>query len=340
MKMQGITFGDKHTFDDWGLCLVEAPFVESAEPNTNLLEIDGANGYINLTEVMTGEPTYKSRKHTWKFKTDADRSDWTEIMRDIASCVHGQYLEIRLDEQQGGYYEGICSVEAPTVKDRVLYLNISATLQPFWYENDYTIFKEAWGATEERAISLKGVHASNEGKTDTDLRFGTTTFPELDLSQYDTLRIFYDVPRGGKLWSTNNEFTVTIAGSVGGAFIKSYTVPTSETRKYFVDIPTSEIKESVDDLSKIWRIETSLLSGMYCQGIITGHFVKCSGSAVSVNPVIQSSYAGSVVSGNITEAYTVGTYECSNIKIPPEGTELCFKKSSGSVMISYRRMWL
>ena len=69
--MQGITFGDKHTFDDWGLCLVEDPFVDAADPNLNLLEIDGGNGYINLTEVMTGEPTYQSRKKTWKFKTDA-----------------------------------------------------------------------------------------------------------------------------------------------------------------------------------------------------------------------------------------------------------------------------
>ena len=94
--MQGITFGDKHTFDDWGLCLVEDPFVDAADPNLNLLEIDGGNGYINLTEVMTGEPTYQSRKKTWKFKTDARRDDWTDIMRDIAKSVHGQYLEIRL----------------------------------------------------------------------------------------------------------------------------------------------------------------------------------------------------------------------------------------------------
>ena len=215
--MQGITFGDKHTFDDWGLCLVEAPFVDAADPNLNLLEIDGGNGYINLTEVMTGEPTYQSRKKTWKFKTDAQRDDWTDIMRDIAKSVHGQYLEIRLDEQPNGYYEGVCYVDSHTVKDKVLYLNISATLQPFWYENEYTIFDETWSTTDERVVSFKGVPSPNQRTTDTDLRFGHTNFPELDLSQYDSLRIWYDVPRGGKLWS--RQFDVTIAGSVGGALL-------------------------------------------------------------------------------------------------------------------------
>lgn len=338
--MQGITFGDKHTFDDWGLCLVEAPFVDAADPNLNLLEIDGGNGYINLTEVMTGEPTYKSRTKTWKFKTDTQRDDWTNIMRDIARSVHGQYLEIRLDEQPNGYYEGVCYVDSHTVKDKVLYLNISATLQPFWYENEYTTFNESWSTTDDRVISFKGVHANNEARTDTDLRFGTTTFPELDLSQYDSLRIWYDVPRGGKLWSTARQFGVTIAGSVGGAFIKYYTVPSSVSHRWFVDIPTSEIKESVEDLTKIWRVETSLLSGMYCQGVISGHFVQCSGGAVSVNPVIQSSKSGVVVAGNVSESYKSGTYECTEIKIPPEGIELCFKNTSGSVIMTYRRMWL
>lgn len=336
--MQGITFGDKHTFDDWGLCLVEAPFVDAADPNLNLLEIDGGNGYINLTEVMTGEPTYQSRKKTWKFKTDARRDDWTGIMRDIAKSVHGQYLQIRLDEQPGGYYEGVCYVDSHTVKDKVLYLNISATLQPFWYENEYTTFDETWSTTDERVISFKGIPSPNQRTTDTDLRFGNTNFPELDLSQYDSLRIWYDVPRGGKLW--NRQFDVVIAGSVGGAFIKFYTVPSSASHRWFVDIPTSEIKESVEDLSKIWRVWTGSLSGMYCQGVISGHFVQCPGGSVSVNPVIQSSESGAVVAGNVTETYKSGTYECTEIKIPPEGTELCFKNTSASVTVTYRKAWL
>ena len=336
--MQGITFGDKHTFDDWGLCLVEDPFVDAADPNLNLLEIDGGNGYINLTEVMTGEPTYQSRKKTWKFKTDARRDDWTDIMRDIAKSVHGQYLQIRLDEQPGGYYEGVCYVDSHSVKDKVLYINISATLQPFWYENEYTTFDETWSTTDERVISFKGIPSPNQRTTDTDLRFGNTNFPELDLSQYDSLRIWYDVPRGGKLW--NRQFDVVIAGSVGGAFIKFYTVPSSASHRWFVDIPTSEIKESVEDLTKIWRVWTGSLSGMYCQGVISGHFVQCPGGAVSVNPVIQSSESGAVVAGNVTETYKSGTYECTEIKIPPEGTELCFKNTSASVTVTYRKAWL
>ena len=337
--MQGITFGDKHTFDDWGLYLVEAPFVESAEPNANLLEIDGANGYINLTEIMTGEPTYKSRKHTWKFKTDTDRSDWTDIMRDIAKTVHGQYIEIRLDEQPNGYYEGICTVEAPTVKENVLYLNISATLQPFWYENDYATFNETWTSAETRSIALTGMHSLGEGRTETDLRFGTASFPELNLSQYDSIRVVFDKDKGSKMWTTDNTFFLSVAAADGGAFLKQYTMPFSTIGRY-VNIPISDIKASVDVLSKVWRIWITGVSNAFIYGLISGHFVKCAGGAVSVNPIIRSSTAGNVVSGNITEHYDSGTYECNDIKIPPEGTELCFKNSSGSAIISYRRMWL
>lgn len=336
--MQGITFGDKHTFDDWGLYLVEAPFVESAEPNTNLLEIDGANGYINLTEVMTGEPTYKSRKHTWKFKTDADRSDWTDIMRDIAKTVHGQYLEIRLDEQPGGYYEGICTVDTPTVKEKVLYLNISATLQPFWYENDYTVYNETWTSADRKTIRLNGVHAANEPTYATDLRFGNTNFPELNLSQYTYLQIVYNENQGSKYWQEDKGFFVTVVGSSGGAFSKQYVV---SPPRYILQIPITELTKDTDlPLDKIWRIEISMLSNVKVYGVLTGHFVKCAGGAISVNPIIQSSTAGNVVSGNITEHYDSGTYECNDVKIPPEGTELCFKNTSGSAIISYRRMWL
>lgn len=336
--MQGILFGDKHSYRDFGLSLVEAPFVDPAEPNINLLEIDGGNGFINLSEVLTGETTYKTRKHTWKFKTNAKRNDWGVLLQKLYAYVHGKELKIILDELPWGYYEGVCSVGSPTVKDNWLYVDISASLQPFLYDNNLTTLSESWTATETRGISLGGKLASSS-YWNTLYRYGTDKFPELNISALSNIVITYDVPRGSKLWMTNRSVQVWIVGSQSGAYSTTFTVPASSTHKFIKKIPVSDIYSGIETYD-IFKIEVDYMSGARVSGEIEGHFVQCGNGSVSVLPVIQSSSSGTVSSGTVSEIYKSGLYSCENVKIEPGGSELVFKNSSGDAIISYRKAWL
>ena len=63
--MNGVKFGDKHTFDDWGLVLTEKS-LGLPEPKTSGVEIEGADGELDTSEVLSGEIKFSNRQLTFK----------------------------------------------------------------------------------------------------------------------------------------------------------------------------------------------------------------------------------------------------------------------------------
>ena len=53
--MNGVLFGDKHSFKDWGLILKERPDIKPPNVKTSYVDIAGANGSLDLTEVLSDD---------------------------------------------------------------------------------------------------------------------------------------------------------------------------------------------------------------------------------------------------------------------------------------------
>lgn len=106
--MKGLTFGDKHTYNDFGLRMI-LPFdgFSSPEVYKEYQEVPGRNGVIDLSETLTGEPIYKPRTFIARF--DLEESNPVNLKRkisDIRNYLHGQTHEIIDDDEPEWYYKG------------------------------------------------------------------------------------------------------------------------------------------------------------------------------------------------------------------------------------------
>lgn len=129
--MTGVTFGSTHT-STWGLVLTEAG-IGLPEPKTTYLDIPAANGSLDLTEALTGSVYYGTRELTFTFATKDSRSGmtWAELLATVTSAVHGQRLNIVLDDDPDWYYTGRCAVDSFATSGHLRQVVIKATCEPY-----------------------------------------------------------------------------------------------------------------------------------------------------------------------------------------------------------------
>ena len=133
--------GNKNTYDDWFLVPTSRPVVNPPEPKTNIIDIPGANGSIDLTESLTGDTVYDNRTGSWDFLVLNDRNPsitWYDLYSDIMDWLHGKHAKIYFNEEPDYYYEGRCSVDGWTSGDRYSSITISYNLKPFKLDKNVT----------------------------------------------------------------------------------------------------------------------------------------------------------------------------------------------------------
>lgn len=137
--MNGVTFDNKHSYWDWGLMLKDAPRITAPEAKTHYVEIPGAHGALDLTEMLTGKVQYKNRKIDLEFITTAGREDWSAVYSDILSALHGQMKDITLDDDPQHYYRGRVKVSEPERYKKSVVLKMSAEVEPFKRNREGTV---------------------------------------------------------------------------------------------------------------------------------------------------------------------------------------------------------
>lgn len=140
--MNGVLFGNKHSYKDWGLLLTDRPVISPPAVKTTYVDIPGADSHLDLTEELTHDVKYKNRDIKCSFHVLADRKNWHNIYSNIQDYLHGQKLKIILDEDPCYYYEGRCEVdswESSKVNSKIV---IKANVEP--YKNERFSSLEAW----------------------------------------------------------------------------------------------------------------------------------------------------------------------------------------------------
>lgn len=107
-----ITIGGKNTWDDWHLIPASRPLFNPPEVKTNMVEIPGGDGAIDLTSALAGRAVYKNRVGSWKFYVENGFKDWSVLYSEIMSFLHGQRMRAVLEDDPDYYYEGRFSVNA------------------------------------------------------------------------------------------------------------------------------------------------------------------------------------------------------------------------------------
>lgn len=131
--MNSVTFGRKNSYKDFGLILTSKD-IGLPDPKTETVDIAGADGVIDLTEVLTDDIKYKQRKLQFTFTVMDSMNEWSAILSEISNYVHGKRLRILLDWDKNYYYEGRCKVNQFKTNKRLATIVIDAEVDPYKLE--------------------------------------------------------------------------------------------------------------------------------------------------------------------------------------------------------------
>ena len=109
----GVTFNGHHSYTYYHLLPTSAPTIAPPEVKTFYVEVPGADGSLDLTEVLTGYPTYGDRKGSFEFLINAPRAEWYTIYNQIVHDLNGKQADVILDEDYEYFYKGRLTVAAP-----------------------------------------------------------------------------------------------------------------------------------------------------------------------------------------------------------------------------------
>lgn len=133
--MLGITFGTKHSFNDWGVILEDTQ-IAPPEPKRYTVSVPGRNGILDLTPELTPVIRYESRMLTFTFRVKA--GDWSSLMATILGDIHGRTLDVISDLDPDWHWHGFCTVDSFSSDERTGQLVILVEADPFKLYNSQT----------------------------------------------------------------------------------------------------------------------------------------------------------------------------------------------------------
>lgn len=132
-----------HSYRDFGLYPIAWPDIPAAQVKTKFIDVPGMDGGLDLSESLTGWPTYKTRKGSFRFVlTEPRRFD--AVMTRIKRCLHGRVCAIVKDEEPEHYYQGRIVVDEMKCEPGRGVITLTAELEPFAWEVTNTIDRWLW----------------------------------------------------------------------------------------------------------------------------------------------------------------------------------------------------
>lgn len=141
--MLGVKIGNKHTFDDWGLKWEDVT-IAFPEAKTNYIEIVGRDGFLDLSEALTGDIQYNNRNITLTFNIENDFYKWQSMISNISNYVHGKIHKIIMDTDKGFYYYGRVSINTEKTNSVDGTLVLECNVEPYKYEITSSLEPWTW----------------------------------------------------------------------------------------------------------------------------------------------------------------------------------------------------
>lgn len=125
----------RNTYSDWGLVSSSKQIPAQAQPEFKLVSVPGRSGYVNVSQLLTGYPVYKTRTGTFSFivlnSFNGVNRKWNDIYSEIASFLHGRELKCVMEDDPEFYYVGVFSVENAKPGDYNTTIDIKYEMQAY-----------------------------------------------------------------------------------------------------------------------------------------------------------------------------------------------------------------
>lgn len=133
--MNGVTFGTKHSYKDFGLIL-SSKTISLPRAKTKTVEVPGADGVIDLTECLTDDIKYKNRSLSFTFTVIDPMASWSAVLSELTNYLHGRRMRIYMDWDRNYYYEGRCNVNQFKSNKRTASIVVECDCDPYKIEKN------------------------------------------------------------------------------------------------------------------------------------------------------------------------------------------------------------
>lgn len=140
----GVMFGDKHSYRDWGMYLKSRPEISPPPPKTVYEDIPGSDGSLDLTESLTGDVKYENRELRFEFKVIGGRSMWYNTYSDIMDYLHGKNVKVIIDEDMSFYYIGRMEADEWESSEITSTVVIKGDVEPYKMELNSSLEDWLW----------------------------------------------------------------------------------------------------------------------------------------------------------------------------------------------------
>jgi len=153
--MKGVKFGNYHSWNDFSLVLSQK-IIGTPSPKTETIDIPGGDGVLDLTDFF-GEVKYNNRNLSFEFSTIAPQSEFMNLFTRVQNALHGQKMQIILDDDAEWYYAGRITVSEWKAEKSVGKLTIDCDCEPFKSRLGDTVIYQEVNGTEETVILPNGI---------------------------------------------------------------------------------------------------------------------------------------------------------------------------------------
>lgn len=130
--LNDVIFNEKKSaYDEWNIVLTKTE-IPLPVPKTSTVDIKGADGLLDLSEVLTGDVLYSNRQIKLTFEM-MDDTDYRELITTISNYLHGRVVTIRLTNDDSYYYTGRASINEWECIKRKGIIVITVDCDPYKY---------------------------------------------------------------------------------------------------------------------------------------------------------------------------------------------------------------
>lgn len=95
-----------HSFADFGLAIGNTDYIKEPEYETHYVEILGRNGFIDLSETVSGRVIYKAREISIEFGGMNPEAQWDDVISNMRNLFHGRTVQLIFDNDPEWYWTG------------------------------------------------------------------------------------------------------------------------------------------------------------------------------------------------------------------------------------------
>lgn len=136
---RGVKLNKYHSVKDFDM-VMSSKIIPPAEPKKYIIEVEGGDGSIDLSTVLTGgDIKYKNRMIEINLVKIIDSGDVASFRSMIQDLYHGQIVRLTFDEDPLVHYSGRATLSYNEINSRILEIKMLIDCYPYKLKNDITI---------------------------------------------------------------------------------------------------------------------------------------------------------------------------------------------------------